>query len=506
MQFPKANDTVSVQDLAQLNDALRKGSVGHQGGATMSGEDLSPLVPQSIENTLASATYTMKELALWPSMPKVNVSQNLHEYVVVNEHGLDLDPFMAEGGGGSSFGTNRAEYERKSVKIKYMAERREVSDVASLIGLIGPNPQAIAAETERGTMSLLRKVERSLWMADEDVNPLAFDGVVKQIGRDLSVGGFHDGADHMGLGRPLSEFQLDLKGKAPTVQLLQEVLGHIYGAPFYGRPDCIYVEPRIHAELIQQSVQFGRHDQLMVQREGQALTFGMAELAVMAPYGSVKIKAAPFLHRSERMPAGASSSSAPAAPAFGAQPAETLAGAFAGGDKASDMEAGFYRYAIVAVSSAGYSAPVKAAAGIEVTADNARIDFTIADDSADYYRVYRTDKAAALGQIDENSYKLLCTVPNKAAQATPVRDLNMFRPDCSEVVFVEHSQDIMEFARLLDFIRRPLAEVATSRPFLLMLFGSPVVKVPRKCFVLRNAGSSYPIASAYGVTNLNFNP
>ena len=58
MQFPKANDTVSVQDLAQLNDALRKGSVGHQGGATMSGEDLSPLVPQSIENTLASATYT----------------------------------------------------------------------------------------------------------------------------------------------------------------------------------------------------------------------------------------------------------------------------------------------------------------------------------------------------------------------------------------------------------------------------------------------------------------
>ncbi len=501
--LPLANETVSVRDLAQLNEVLRKGTVGHQTGAQPSGEPLSPLVPQSIENTLASATYTMKELALWPAMPKVNVTQNLHEYVVINDHGLDLDPFMGEGGGGSSFGTNKAEYARKSVKIKYMAERREVSDVASLIGLIGPQPQAIASETERGTMSLLRKVERSLWHADEDTNALAFDGIVKQISRNLSAGGFHDGADHLGLGRPLSQFQLDLKGQAPTVQLFQEVLGLIYGAPFFGRPDCIYVEPRIHAELIQQSVQFGRHDQLMVQREGQAITFGMAELAVMAPYGAVKIKAAPFLHRSERMPAAASSATAPAAPALSAQPAETLAGDFAAGDQPSSMEVGFVRYAVVAVSSAGFSAPVKATAATEITAAGSRVDLAIANGTADYYRVYRTDKAATAAAVDENSYKLLCTVPNKAGAATPVRDLNMFRPDCSDVVFVEHSSDIMEFARLLDFIRRPLAEVSTSKPFLLMLFGSPVVKVPSKCFVLRNAGSSYPVINQYGATGLN---
>lgn len=501
--LPLANETVSVRDLAQLNEALRKGTVGHQTGAQPSGEPLSPLVPQSIENTLASATYTMKELALWPALPKVNVSQNLHEYVVIRDHGLDLDPFMGEGGGGSSFGTNKAEYERKSVKIKYMAERREVSDVASLIGLIGPQPQAIAAETERGTMSLLRKVERSLWHADEDNNALAFDGIVKQISRNLSAGGFHDGADHLGLGRPLSDFQIDLKGQAPTVQLFQEILGRLYGAPFYGRPDTIYVEPRVHAELIQQSVQFGRHDQLMVQREGQGLTFGMAELAVMAPYGAVKIKAAPFLHRSDRMNAAASSASAPAAPTFSAQPAETLAAAFAIGDKASSMEVGFVRYAIVAVTGSGFSAPTKAAAATEVTVANSRIDFAIANGTADYYRVYRTDKAATAGAVDENSYKLLCTVPNKAGVATPVRDLNMFRPDCSDVVFVEHSADIMEFARLLDFIRRPLAEVATSKPFLLMLFGSPVVKVPSKCFVLRNAGSSYPNVAQYGNLGMN---
>ena len=48
--------------------------------------------------------------------------------------------------------------------------------------------------------------------------------------------------------------------------------------------------------------------------------------------------------------------------------------------------------------------------------------------------------------------------------------------------------DVLEFARLLDFFRRPLAEVATSKPFLLMLSGSPIVKVPSKMWVLQNAG------------------
>ena len=64
ISFPEANQMVNVADLAQLNDALRKSAnMGYQTPAGTAGGDngsLSPLVPQSIENTLASATYTMK--------------------------------------------------------------------------------------------------------------------------------------------------------------------------------------------------------------------------------------------------------------------------------------------------------------------------------------------------------------------------------------------------------------------------------------------------------------
>src|SRR5210317_1262366 len=96
--FPEANQLVNIADLADLNSALRKSAdIGYQSPAGTSGGDagnLSPLVPQSIENTLSSATYTMKELSLWPSIPKLQVTNTLHEYAVINDHGLDLEPFI----------------------------------------------------------------------------------------------------------------------------------------------------------------------------------------------------------------------------------------------------------------------------------------------------------------------------------------------------------------------------------------------------------------------------
>ena len=186
------NETLTVNELTRLNDHLRKNAdmvknsqVGYQTAAATSGGAngaLSPIVPQSIESVLASATFPMNDLVLWQKLPKVQVTNTIHEFAVINEHGQDLDPFIEEGGGGSAdFGSSRSSYERKAVKIKYMAERRSVSDVANLVGIIGANPNAIAEETERGTMSLMRKVESQLFYGDESASSKGFDGILKQI-------------------------------------------------------------------------------------------------------------------------------------------------------------------------------------------------------------------------------------------------------------------------------------------------------------------------------------
>jgi hypothetical protein len=477
MNIPQPNEMVNVEDLVRLNDVLRKsGTVGYQTGATPdSGASLSPLVPQSIEGSLASATYTMNELQLWKMIPKTPVSNTLHEYVVVNEHGFDIDPFIGEGGGAESdFVTNQSQYERKSVRIKYMAERRQISDVASLVGLIGDNRQALSEETMRGTMSLMRKVERQLWYGNESLQEKGFDGIIKQV---------RDGAPNN---------VLDLDGSAPTPLLLQEALGEVYSAPNFGKPDCIYVEPRQHAELIKQSVESGRHDQFRVNQGTQGLTFGNANLSIMSPYGAVPVKAAPFLHFANRMPASGFGSLAPVAPAFSVAPAATNNAA---GSKFKAADEGDYIYAVIAVGDQGYSAPTIAAA-VSVVADDS-VGFTIAasglargsSQAPRYYRVYRSSAGG-----DLSSMRLIKEIAAGNNQATAVNDLNDGadgqKYDCSPIIFAQHDPNVMEFVRLLDFIRRPLAETASVKPFLLMLFGSPVVKVPTKMFMLDNCGTS----------------
>jgi hypothetical protein len=467
MNLPDLNSMIPVADLNNLNDALRKSTqAGYQTPAGMdAGASLSPLMPQSMENVLASATYSMEAIQLWKNIPKIQVGQTVHEYNVIKDHGLDLSPFMAEGGKPAA---NKSEYERKFVKIKYMAEMREITDVASTINpLVGPNPTALAEETERGTMRLMQKVERELWHGDESANTLGFDGVIKQISSD-------------------SGSVTDQAGSSVGPKFLQQLLSDVFAAPRYGAPDTIYVEPRIHGDLIKQTNDFGRFN-TMSQSNG-SFTFGAGDLKIMGPYGPISVKAAPFLFNSWDAPAaGSLGTGAPGAP--------TVTAAAAGaGSKFVAADAGDYHYKIVAVSNAtGYSAAAQldtgAGAGIQpiTVASGNSVTLTIAGgaNSVDFYRIYRSAKNGAVG-----SEKLIGQIKAAADKSASFVDANGTRPNTSSIVMVKHDPSVLRFARLLDFIRRPLAEVATTRPFLLMLFGAPIVSVPSKCHVINNVGLS----------------
>jgi len=458
MNFPGANDVVPVADLMRLNEMLRKsGTVGYQ-TPTAFGSDagsLSQLIPQSLESTLASATFTMNEIVLWKNIAKVAVGQTVHEYNVVKEHGLDLSPYMAEGGVPAM---NRSEYERRFLKIKFMAERREITDIASTVNpLMGPNATALAEETERGTLRLMQKVERELWHGDESVNSLGFDGIIKQIGDE-------------------SASVTDLQGATLSAQDLQDVLADVYAAPRYGAPDCIYMEPRAHASLINQTVATGRHDQLRV-TDASTFTFGAKNLNIMSPYGSVPVKSAPFLFNQFEAPSAASGDGAPA------QPTITSATLVAGGNFAAGGEK--YNYSVVGVSNSnGYSTPSATTADVTPAAGNKSVDVLIAKQSGvDFWKIYRKSD-----QTGESGLVMIGAIANDPTQATTFTDKNDNLPNTSTVVMVKHSPDVLRFARLLDYLRRPLAEVQTTRPFLLMLFGAPIVAVPSKCHIIKNVG------------------
>jgi len=457
MNIPQMNSMVSTGDLVQLNQALRKAAVDYQTSAVPSaaaGASLSPLVPQSIEGTLSSATFTMKELALWPAIPKVSVTNTVHEYNVIKSHGMDIDPFIAEGGAGV---LNLSEYSREFTKVKFMAERRSVTDVSTLVNILGANPSAIAEETERGTMSLMQKVERQLWHGDSSVNALGFDGIFKQI-EDA-------GNDNI----------TDLAGGELTPEKLQDILGETTAAPNFGRPDCIYVEPRVYSSLIQQSTNYGRHDQMVT---NGTLTFGVNNLAINGPLGPVPVKSAPFLFTANQAPSASSGHSVTAG-VIGVQPAAAgSAGSFTAAD------AGDYYYKIVPVKAqGGYAAPLTTNS-VTVAATNS-VTITMTDVSEHtYYRVYRSDKDGSAATCT-----WLMDVAKTAGAVTVITDTGAARTKTSKVFIAQHDPSVFQFVRMLDFLRRPLAEVDTQRPFLLMLFGSPVVKVPSKLAMIKNVGS-----------------
>ena len=492
--LPEINENININELTRLNDQLKKNSqVGYQSQSASSG--FGAIVPQSIEGTLASATHTMQDLALWPMLPKVQVSNTLHEYAVIREHGQDLDPFIGESGGGANeFGATATSYERKSVKIKYMAERRQISDVATLVGIVGSNPNGLAEETERGTMSLMRKVEQQLFWGDEerDATNQSFDGILKQIER---TGGAR--ADEFG-GQPFSENTASNAGAALDPTKLHDILGELHSAPRFGRPDTIMMEPRLYSQLIKQSVQNGRHDSLlMVDRGSEGVqTLGAGpKLHVMGPMGPVPVVSAPFLSRHF---SAASAGSAAIGGAFTQVPVAAGAGVanwdLAGG--ATDNHNGFFRYVVVPVSKLGYGDPIVSVNSVQGDsgAQAEPIKFQVDNpNGAIYYRIYRLKPGYTQAAADAltpaeviRDSKLIAEVPAAEIVAREFEDYGVERWGHGRIVFAQMDQGVVEFARLLDFLRRPLAETSSARQFLLMLFGSPIVKIPSKCFTLRD--------------------
>lgn len=489
------NQMVDVNQLVALNDQLRKNAdaikksaisaVGYQSNA-VSGEALSPIVPQSIEQTLANASFAMKDIVMWNLIPKVSVTNTYHEYAVINEHGQDLDPFISEGGGASdAFGTTNAQYERKFVKIKYMAERRSISDVGTLVGILGSNPNGLAEETERGTMSLLRKVENQLFHGSELVNGQGFDGLIEQISRDTSAAW----ADEQG-GRTLSANQSDLAGEGLTPGYLHNVLGELAGLERFGKSDFIMCDPKVYSDLIKRSSQDGRHDSLLLVNllDQGVQTFGAGpKIHIMGPFGPVPVIMAPFLNSQSAPPAVKSSGLdwdlqvGDFTAAAEAKPVGSTSSFANAGDHTGD-----FKYQLVAVTAKGYTKAISLGAAAALDASKVcRIKMSAAGETrisgkgVIYYRLYRSAKG-----VDAN-YKLVHEIP--AAELSPAKDFLDFgtvRHSCASVIVGQ--TDSIEFARLLDFLRRPVAELGAAKNFLLMLFGSAVVKTPKKNWVIRN--------------------
>ncbi len=102
----------SSTEMSVLMGQLRKGEVGYQTPLVPANTNLSPLVPQQLQQTLSIATSSMGDLKLWPMLSKTPVNNTVVEYNRVLRHGAELSPFIQEGGVAP---LNRSTYEKVAI-------------------------------------------------------------------------------------------------------------------------------------------------------------------------------------------------------------------------------------------------------------------------------------------------------------------------------------------------------------------------------------------------------
>ena len=386
-----------------------------------------------------------------------------------------------------------------------MAELREITDVATMVNTIGGgavSKQGLALETQAGTTSLLGKLERSLFWANSGLSDLHFDGIFGQIGLVSYPTNTNAVAVKIDAGDDNYE---DLQGAALTSQKLLEGIYKVYSAPNYGIPTAILVEPRTYAALQAEALNKARFG--LEANVGAPLTLYQGQLMIAGPTGSVPIHSCPLLLPPQSPPAAAVNPNGDAALSFNGGAPSVSATVYAQGDLAGEnypgagsnlhslkkgagtadaSDNGVVSYKVIAVNANGHSAP-SVAQSTEIISATRSVRLRITDNTLTktdlYYRVYRNEPG---GGTADSDYKWAFDVPATGSGDTDIFDDFAMRAGTAPAFILQATPDVMIWTQLLDFLRRPLAQTNTSVPFLLMLFGSPFVKVPSKNFIFGN--------------------
>jgi hypothetical protein len=165
----------------QMDNLLKSISeVGYQTPLTPSSGNFSPLVPQWLDPEIKIATVEMQdEIVLYNDLERKDVKNTIAEYNRLTSRGQGMHPFFAEG---SAPGNTSTTWDKQYISVRYVGRRGEVSDVANTVALNGyANADALQVEKQERTNDLLLAVEAASFHGLNAINPLAFDGIIKQI-------------------------------------------------------------------------------------------------------------------------------------------------------------------------------------------------------------------------------------------------------------------------------------------------------------------------------------
>lgn len=441
--------------LKALSAGYGTDSAGMTGGRAM--------IPQDIESSMVSALAAKKEdFKMTDLLKKKKVSSTIHEYTRRNDAGDFENLFVGEGKEGS---VSDQSVERITRAMKYMQTYREVTLQMQVVNAM---EDAVASEKLAGTLTVLKGLENGMFHGNASVVPVQFDSVPRQI----LANSRRNLIDLRG------KRMVDSEGEASMTEIARLVFENGGNLSHAFMPSIIASDLQL---LVRDRLRFGTSDT----RAGTVVE------SYPTPYSKdIKIAGSAGPDKMFRVKgaiaANGDTTKRPAAPTFALAVQNLTAGQGRGFNAGS---AGTYFYQVFAVNEYGVSTGAEAASAVAAASKEVKITITPGATRGTGYIICRSKKDAANG----SDVREMVRVADSGNATTVTLDQDEDLPGTGEMVFLSDDsvEPTAQFDQLLPLMKFDLYPTKSAvTPFLILLFGTPDIKVPWYHGVVKNIGFS----------------
>lgn len=478
VDFNGGYGATSAQDVDELNKALSAGA-GYSGAPTAL-TDGGALQVESLDASLKSVTYELKNIRMWQMIAKDQAYNTIEQYNRQDAYGDQGMGFISEGDLPRS---EDSSYSRQIQRVRFVGVTRELTHVYTLVR--NAHGDAIAREIRNGTMRILQIVERALFDGRGHYsNAGKFDGsasILDSASGDLKWEGL-DIQIRAGQGDStarasafegyelLDDVVIDQRGATLDEDALEDAARRVMEN--FGMPNLMQLDTKSHSDLSRTFYPKERINPIGV-ANGQA---GYVLQQFVSSAGTFDLVGNVFLSPKR----GAQPVSGVTAPAAATETASVAAVA---DSKWSAAEAGDYTYRVSAITKDGESALSPSSGAATVIADG-DVDLAIpATANAYAYAVFRSVKDA-----DAGHQFIGYAAPAALGGSATFKDLNHKLPGLPQAYLMSNEAEVVRFKQLAPLMKMDLAIIATAYRWMQLLYGTPIVYAPRKNVILENIG------------------
>ena len=415
------------------------------------------LIPEDIEATLVNVMVAQKEdCKLMNMLNRISVGSTVHEYTRRTSVGCYKHLVVEEGGGSKDYNQS---IERVVREMKYFQVRRAITDQMEMVqGL----EDAYVSEKIAGTLQVLMAAEYMCFHGNEDIDPLEFDGILRQIEKSKNPNIY------------------DVRGKTIANigdNIITEPVRMIYSRG--GRGNKLFMPP-----VLVQDIQDLIHDRIRFTTTGGNL-MGLVVTEYPTAYGTVVDFGSNeaggdrfFEVKGKIIPD--TDPDAPEAPSALSSATSTDAKS-----KFVASDAGNYKYSVHAINRYGISAEKELPATVAVNAGG-KVILTITSSTRGDEIGYIICRSAK----DGNELMEMTRIPRtKGSTTTVFEDLNEDLPGTASLVLLTSNklQPMLNWLQFCPLRVRPLFESnKAEKPFFVQLQGALDIKAPEWCALVKN--------------------